>query len=748
MKIFELLATWSVISVVVLSVTFASTRLARSSAALRHVIWVCAFGSLLLIPAACQFIPGRNVKAPVQEFSQLDLNSVESVGAVDLVPASVPFNWQPVQNASIALWLVGALAFGAYIARGVLLASAMKRASSLQSPEALGLSEASQKSGVRRAWELRVSFTRRPPAAMTWGWLKPVVMLPKDSASWPTEKCETVLLHELAHVRRHDSFTQFVALAVCALYWFNPLVWLAARAMRLEAEKAADDRVILAGVRPTDYAAELLRIASEFGAGLPRQPMTHIGVSIMKQPKIESRIRSIVDPANRHRGVARFEVVSVASVALAAVLALIALRPGTAMAQSTQLQQPATILVKSGPDSVKAAQTPKTKAKRTKLKRATKSHKKPISVLIRVRENGKDRIKSVTLIEAGRTKKIDELTVNLAQTELEIASANKRVHGAKQTVEKDRSRLDLGIENEYSKQKLNIDQVRLAEGQAKLAEREIEAARATGNQQGVSAEKRKLLEYEVQASKKMSADRQRQTAKVNRLIELEYHAAKKKSVDRQRQQSKVNRLIELEYHAAKKMSPDQQKRAIELKRNAELDKGNAEVKDERLQIDMVRVREEKLRTEKEKAESDAKRQQDQKRADEEKARKKGGGDELDLAPLVQDGRLEDSTALHKATFTQTKPRVNSFSARVQYSEAKSTSTFQKTKVFPGRYLPEPSKSQTHGTIAYAVTRAHYAKTETAVKYRLTRATTVKPASAKYKVTYTKLSKVKPPTEKK
>ena len=86
---------------------------------------------------------------------------------------------------------------------------------------------------------------------------------------------------------RFDSVSQFIAVIGCTLYWFNPAVWLCARAMRAEAEAAADDAVIRLGVKPSTYARELLRITAELGRR--RQPYSSIGVPVMKQSKIESR---------------------------------------------------------------------------------------------------------------------------------------------------------------------------------------------------------------------------------------------------------------------------------------------------------------------------------------------------------------------------------------------------------------------------------------------------------------------------
>jgi beta-lactamase regulating signal transducer with metallopeptidase domain len=179
--------------------------------------------------------------------------------------------------------------------------------------------------GLKRKWDLRLSAGPRPPAAMTWGFMNPVVLMPNESTEWSFERLEAVLLHELAHVLRFDSVSQFIAVIGCTLYWFNPAVWLCARAMRAEAEAAADDAVIRLGVKPSTYARELLRITAELGRR--RQPYSSIGVPVMKQSKIESRVKAILDPTIRtRRGVTVVEALVTLAVAGAIVLPFSSIR--------------------------------------------------------------------------------------------------------------------------------------------------------------------------------------------------------------------------------------------------------------------------------------------------------------------------------------------------------------------------------------------------------------------------------------
>lgn len=113
--------------------------------------------------------------------------------------------------------------------------------------------------GVARPVALYVD--RAAVVPMTWGLVHPVVVLPPVATAWSVEQLRIVLLHELAHVRARDWLFNLVARVVCALYWFHPGVWWAARALRDDCEIACDDRVIAAGVRRSDYAELLVRAA-------------------------------------------------------------------------------------------------------------------------------------------------------------------------------------------------------------------------------------------------------------------------------------------------------------------------------------------------------------------------------------------------------------------------------------------------------------------------------------------------------
>ena len=174
--------------------------------------------------------------------------------------------------------------------------------------------EAAERLGIRR----RVTLLRGGPAAMpvTWGVLRPTLLLPEEADEWPDERRRAVLLHELAHVRRRDCLTHWLGLTACAAYWFNPLAWWAASRLRAEREQACDDLVLEAGERPSDYAAQLLGVARSLRAARTLAPAA---MAMARPSGLETRLLAILDARRNRRGPARWLVVA----CLAAVLAVV-----------------------------------------------------------------------------------------------------------------------------------------------------------------------------------------------------------------------------------------------------------------------------------------------------------------------------------------------------------------------------------------------------------------------------------------
>ena len=174
--------------------------------------------------------------------------------------------------------------------------------------------ECADRIGVRRPVRLLRSREHNVPAAL--GTRRPAIVIPAIADSWADDRRRAVVLHELAHVARHDCLTATVAAAACALYWFHPAAWWIARRLRIERELACDDRVIAAGTEGRAYAGHLLEIAYSLGGH--RAPA--LAVCMARRRQIEGRLLAAIDPA-RDRSVPALRV-RVASAAIAAALML------------------------------------------------------------------------------------------------------------------------------------------------------------------------------------------------------------------------------------------------------------------------------------------------------------------------------------------------------------------------------------------------------------------------------------------
>jgi len=156
------------------------------------------------------------------------------------------------------------------------------------------LQELCRKLGVRRPVRLLESGKRLVP--VTWGVLRPIILLPCNWQEWSPQRQRIVLLHELAHIMRWDLGYQLLARLACAIYWFHPLAWDSLRRMRIERELACDDFVLTAGEHSSDYAEQLLQIAKECYV----LPWSTAAVAMTHSSKLEDRIRALLNPANPH----------------------------------------------------------------------------------------------------------------------------------------------------------------------------------------------------------------------------------------------------------------------------------------------------------------------------------------------------------------------------------------------------------------------------------------------------------------
>src|SRR5262249_11446607 len=220
------------------------------------------------------------------------------------------------------VWLIGTLVFAfRAVADLMRLAKLVRQATPVCDPAWTSLSSAvAHALRVRRPITLLESNETDVPLAC--GVLHAAVILPADHGEWSTARCNTILHHEIAHIKRLDTLTQLVAQSVTVLYWFHPLVWFMARAMRAERERACDDQVLAAGTKASDYAHELLDIVSSL-----RRPELAAALAMARRSQLEGRVLAVLNPSLRRGAVSRGTSLVGAALVLCAVLPIAALRP-------------------------------------------------------------------------------------------------------------------------------------------------------------------------------------------------------------------------------------------------------------------------------------------------------------------------------------------------------------------------------------------------------------------------------------
>ncbi|MGB0578787.1 MAG: M56 family metallopeptidase [Limisphaerales bacterium] len=132
---------------------------------------------------------------------------------------------------------------------------------------------------------------------------RPSVSFAPASCFRPTpSRLQAVLAHELGHIKRRDPLAQLLVQFVCAIYWFNPLVWIAARQIESDRERACDDLVLNHGVKASDYAQHLLEVVT----GCNEDRLTACASVGMARPsRLEGRVVSILDERVNRRSIPR-----------------------------------------------------------------------------------------------------------------------------------------------------------------------------------------------------------------------------------------------------------------------------------------------------------------------------------------------------------------------------------------------------------------------------------------------------------
>jgi len=294
--------------------------LRRSSAEARVLVWRSAIAALLVVVIGralplhwVAWVMPTTLAAPLVALGRVGIG-VDSVG-IGAGGAPAALGGLTIVNLLLAVYVAGVVvvvlppAVALTRLRGVVRRGRRVDADDGWRPllDAARLSALGAPS--RRA--VRIYLSSETAVPMTWGYARPVIVLPESVLHWTAARRRMTLVHELAHVRAADWPTKLAARAACALYWFHPGAWWLARRFRADCELACDDRVIASGARRSDYAELLVDAADALAAH-----RTAPALALSRRDGLRGRLDAVLDARRIARPVARGWLVVAAAVTL------------------------------------------------------------------------------------------------------------------------------------------------------------------------------------------------------------------------------------------------------------------------------------------------------------------------------------------------------------------------------------------------------------------------------------------------
>lgn len=247
--------------------------------------------------------------------------------AVPPAPVAAPITafaarFEPMVGYLPGVWLSGSLATLALVAIGLVGVDRLRRASRPLEADKIAAQCGSLAGSLGIARRVGVAVCDRIATPVLIGVVRPMILLPPAAlCGWSVEQLEMALLHELAHVWRHDNLIALLQRLVESLLFFHPAAWWISSWVGLERELCCDRLVIEHTGRPRDYARMLAAMA-----GVVPAPRT-AALAMAAQPLL-TRIRLILDMEDRSMKLTLKEWIGGLAAAVAVTVIVLAAHAG------------------------------------------------------------------------------------------------------------------------------------------------------------------------------------------------------------------------------------------------------------------------------------------------------------------------------------------------------------------------------------------------------------------------------------
>jgi bla regulator protein blaR1 len=211
----------------------------------------------------------------------------------------------PIQGPEISLrpewaiyifggWAIFAAIGFARVVRGLWRVHVMKKNSAPLDASALDF-VANELARSSRKFAIHVSEQVRVPAAL--GFFRPVVVLPAWTVrELSNEELHTIVLHEAAHLRRFDDWSNLLQKVLRALLFFHPAIWWIDSRLSIEREMSCDDMVLAQSRSARQYAACLVSLAEKTHA---HRSVALVQAAVSRFKHTAQRISKILDGRER-----------------------------------------------------------------------------------------------------------------------------------------------------------------------------------------------------------------------------------------------------------------------------------------------------------------------------------------------------------------------------------------------------------------------------------------------------------------
>jgi beta-lactamase regulating signal transducer with metallopeptidase domain len=234
----------------------------------------------------------RQTASPVMLARQSNAG-VAAARAEPVTSVAVPGEHLTWQGSAVLLWGIGVLGFTVLVLRRVSFVRRLAAQGRPAQGDAIDLlDECRRRMNIRRSVRMKLLPGAFSPAVC--GLWRPTILLPQTlPARLTPDGLRTVLIHELAHVKRADLWVNCVQTILQIVYFYNPLVWLANAIVRRVREQAVDEMSLVAlGAEARSYSPTLIDVA-EMALGRASPALGLVGVAESKK-SLEGRIRHMI----------------------------------------------------------------------------------------------------------------------------------------------------------------------------------------------------------------------------------------------------------------------------------------------------------------------------------------------------------------------------------------------------------------------------------------------------------------------